>query len=158
MIPVTRSSPLLILRIILGRTVCCCVWFGPPGLLFFMIELLTIVAARWPSHRPDMPLYPGGPRLGLGLWNSIAGTMVVELVMFGTGVWLYAVTTRARDRIGHYAFLGYLVLLLMAYVSDRFSGPPASPDEIAWTGLIAGAILLLWAWWFDRHRVSREAV
>jgi hypothetical protein len=84
--------------------------------------------------------------------------MVVELVMFGTGVWLYAVTTRARDRIGHYAFLGYLVMLLMAYVGDRFGGPPASPDEIAWTGLIAGAILLLWAWWFDRHRVSRQAV
>lgn len=78
--------------------------------------------------------------------------------MFGTGVWLYAATTRARDRIGHYAFLGYLVLLLMAYVGDRFSGPPASPDEIAWTGLIAEAILLLWAWWFDGHRlVERQS-
>ena len=128
------------------------------GTLAVWIGVVSHWILDWSTHRPDMPLYPGGPRLGLGLWNSIAGTMVGELVMFGTGVWLYAVTTHARDRIGHYAFLGYLVLLLMAYVSDRFSGPPASPDEIAWTGLIAGAILLLWAWWFDRHRVSREAV
>ena len=128
------------------------------GTLAVWIGVVSHRILDWITHRPDMPLYPGGPRLGLGLWNSIAGTMVVELVMFGTGVWLYAVTTRARDHSGHYAFLGYLVLLLMAYVSDRFSGPPASPDEIAWTGLIAGAILLLWAWWFDRHRVSREAV
>lgn len=128
------------------------------GTLAIWIGVVSHWILDWITHRPDMPLYPGGPRLGLGLWNSIAGTMVVELVMFGTGVWLYAATTRARDRIGHYAFLGYLVLLLMAYVGDRFSGPPASPDEIAWTGLIAEAILLLWAWWFDRHRASREAV
>jgi hypothetical protein len=25
----------------------------------------------WITHRPDMPLFPGGPRLGLGLWNSV---------------------------------------------------------------------------------------
>ena len=78
--------------------------------------------------------------------------------MLGTGVWLYAVATRARDRIGRYAFLGYVALVLIAYVGDRFSAPPASSEEIAWTGLLAEVILLLWAWWFDRHRVSREAV
>lgn len=50
--------------------------------------------------------------------------------------------------------------LLIAYVSDRFSAPPASSEEIAWTSLIAAVILLflLWAWWFNRHRVSREAL
>jgi hypothetical protein len=48
-----------------------------------------------------MPLYPGGARFGLGLWNSIAGTLVVEILMFATGVWLYVRSTRARDRIGH---------------------------------------------------------
>ena len=30
------------------------------------------------THRPDMPLVPGGgPRLGLGLWQSLPMTMVV---------------------------------------------------------------------------------
>src|SRR5512139_3691369 len=28
-------------------------------------------------HRPDLPLLPGGERFGLGLWNSLAGTLVV---------------------------------------------------------------------------------
>jgi len=23
----------------------------------------------WLVHRPDLPLYPGGPKVGLGLWN-----------------------------------------------------------------------------------------
>ena len=107
----------------------------------------------WITHRPDMPLFPGGgPKLGLGLWNSVAGTMVVEIAMLAGAVWLYASVTRARDRIGTYAFIAYIILLALLYVADRFSPPPTSPAEIAWTGIIAEIVLLLWAWWFDRHR------
>ena len=29
-------------------------------------------------HRPDLPLWPAGPKVGLGLWNSIPGTFIVE--------------------------------------------------------------------------------
>ncbi len=29
-------------------------------------------------HRPDLPLWPGGPEVGLGLWNSIPLTLLVE--------------------------------------------------------------------------------
>ena len=35
----------------------------------------------WITHRPDMPLSPGGPHLGLGLWNSVPWTLAVELAM-----------------------------------------------------------------------------
>jgi hypothetical protein len=104
-----------------------------------------------------MPLYPGGPRFGLGLWNSIAGTLVAEILMFATGVWLYVRSTRARDRIGHYGFVVYVGLLLVAYIGDRLSGPPSDVADIAWTGIIAMVILIPWAWWFDRHRVLRTA-
>lgn len=71
----------------------------------------------WITHGPDMPLYPGGPRFGLGLWNSVAGTMSVEIAMFATGVWLYVRATRARDPVGQYAFLAYVVLLLVPMLS-----------------------------------------
>ena len=60
------------------------------------------------THRPDLPLFPGGTeRLGLGLWNSVAGTIAVESVMFGAAVWIYASSTSARDRIGSYGFWVY---------------------------------------------------
>jgi membrane-bound metal-dependent hydrolase YbcI (DUF457 family) len=107
----------------------------------------------WITHRPDMPLYPGGrAHYGLGLWNSVAGTMIVELAVFGIGVWLYARSTKPRDRIGRYAFWAYVVLLLVLYIGDRFASPPDSAGEIAWTGIIAMVLLLPWAWWFDHHR------
>jgi len=48
----------------------------------------------WIAHRPDMPLYPGGPRFGLGLWNSVPATLVVELVLFVAGAAIYLIATR----------------------------------------------------------------
>ena len=54
----------------------------------------------WITHRPDLPLVPGGARYGLGLWNSVLYTLGVELLLFGVGVLIYCETTKARDRIG----------------------------------------------------------
>src|SRR5215475_14568193 len=48
----------------------------------------------WITHRPDMPLYPGSIKLGLGLWNSVAATIAVEVPMFAVGVWMYVRATR----------------------------------------------------------------
>lgn len=44
---------------------------------------------RFTPFDPDLPLYPGGARYGLGLWNSVAGTMAVELSKFAAGIWIY---------------------------------------------------------------------
>jgi hypothetical protein len=112
----------------------------------------------WITHAPDMPVYPGGPRLGLGLWNSIPGTMVVESLMLAVGLGLYIRTTRPRDRIGRYAMPAYVLLLLAAYVSDRFSAPSDSVNQVVWVGIIAECIIIPWAWWFDRHRELRAVV
>jgi hypothetical protein len=128
------------------------------GTLAIWMGVVSHWVLDWITHRPDMPLYPGGPRLGLGLWNSVAGTMVVEILMLAAGVWLYVGTTRAVDRIGLYAFLAYVGLLLALYIGDRFSAPPTSAAEIAWGGIPWEAVLILWAWWFDRHRVLRSQV
>ncbi|HKI25769.1 MAG TPA: metal-dependent hydrolase [Candidatus Sulfotelmatobacter sp.] len=128
-----------------------------PGAVAVWIGVTSHWVLDWITHRPDMPLYPGGgPRLGLGLWNSIAGTLIVELLMFAVGVGLYGSATRARDRIGRYAFAVYVGLLLLLYIGDRFSGPPPNVSDIAWSGILAIVILIPWAWWFDAHRTPRD--
>lgn len=107
----------------------------------------------WITHRPDMPLYPGGPNLGLGLWNSVAGTMIVEIAMFAVGVWLYATATRARDRRGKWAFVSLVVFLLVSYVADSLSAVPPPSVKFIWiSALVATAVVLLWATWINRHR------
>ncbi len=147
-----------------------CVWATAFGAIYYAITRYWAGVAAiwigvvshwvldWVTHRPDMPLVPGGARYGLGLWNSIAGTMVVEILMLTVGVWMYASATRAKDRIGRYAFIAYIVLLMGFYIGDRFSKPPSSAGEIAWPAIAASIILISWAWWFDRHRSANEEV
>lgn len=126
-----------------------------PGAVAIWIGVFSHWVLDWMTHRPDMPLYPGSPRYGLGLWNSIAGTLMVESAMFLAGIWLYATATRSRDRVGRYGFLSYVGFLVLVYVADRFSAPTESWREVAWTALVAMPVFLLWPWWFDRHREPR---
>jgi hypothetical protein len=104
------------------------------------------------THRPDMPIAPGVPtKLGLGLWNSVPATLIVELSLFGAGVRAYVSMTRARDRVGMYALWGMIVFLLVLYVSLPFTPPPPDTNAIAYADL--GAFILpFWAGWIDRHR------
>jgi hypothetical protein len=124
------------------------------GAVVIWIGVISHWVLDWVSHRPDMPLYPGGPKLGLGLWNSIAGTMIVEVALFAAGVYLYVHATRACDVSGQYLLAAFAGLLLILYVADRFSPPPPSVAAIAWTGIAAAVIFLPWSWWIDRHRSS----
>jgi hypothetical protein len=124
------------------------------GTVVISIGVVSHWVLDWVSHRPDMPLYPGGPKLGLGLWNSIAGTMIVEVAMFAAGVYVYAHATRARDISGRYLLAAFVGLLLVLYAADRFSPPPPSVAAIAWTGIAAAIIFLPWSWWIDQHRSS----
>jgi len=127
------------------------------GTIAVWIGVVSHWVLDWMTHRADMPLVPGGARYGLGLWNSIAGTMIVEVLMFAAGVWMYVSATRAKDRIGRWAFIAYLVLLLVIYVADAFGTAPGSVTEVAWAGVAGVVILIPWAWWFDRHRKGELA-
>lgn len=105
------------------------------------------------THRPDMPLAPGGAaRLGLDLWSSTIGTVVVEGLLFVAGVWLYVRATRAKDRRGRWGLWGMVAFLALFYLADIFGPAPADLKGFAWVGLPLTVLLLAWAWWADRHR------
>lgn len=120
------------------------------------VVLALLAGGHWVldfvSHRPDMPLWPGGPRLGLGLWNSVPGTIVVELAMFAAGLWLALSATRPRDGIGRWGFAGLAALLLLIYAGNVMSPPPPSVEAVGWAGAIGTVVLLGLAVWVDRHR------
>ena len=100
------------------------------------------------SHRPDLPLWPGsGTLIGLGLWNSVAGTLVVEGALFAAGIAIYA-RSGARTGMAFWALIGFFVL---AYLGAAFGPPPPSAQAIAWSA-IALWLLPLWAWWSARAR------
>jgi membrane-bound metal-dependent hydrolase YbcI (DUF457 family) len=104
------------------------------------------------THRPDLPLYPGGSeRVGLGLWSSFAGTILLEALLLTAGLVLYLRTTAAKDRAGVYGLWSLVAFLVLTYFANLFGPPPPSAEAIAWVGQ-AQWILVLWAYWVDRHR------
>jgi membrane-bound metal-dependent hydrolase YbcI (DUF457 family) len=106
----------------------------------------------WLTHRPDLPLYPGGSaRVGLGLWNSVAATLVIESLMFAAGIVVYLRATRSRDRTGTVSFWMLIVFLIAAYLGAAFGPPPPDVQTLAWTAL-AGWLIIAWGFWVDHHR------
>jgi membrane-bound metal-dependent hydrolase YbcI (DUF457 family) len=122
------------------------------GALVVGIAVLSHWFLDFATHRPDLPLYPGSGRYaGLGLWNCVPATIIVEGLMFAVAVWLYTAGTRSRDRIGTTGFWSFVAFLVVAYAMNIIGGPPPSVRAVAGAGL-AMVLLALWAWWVDRHR------
>jgi hypothetical protein len=102
-------------------------------------------------HRPDLPLWPGGPKYGLGLWNSWAASISIEVLLFAAGIWLYVSVTRPRDRVGKYAFWGLMAFVFLGWLGAIFGPPPPDVHKLA-LGTLAMSLVVPWAWWADQHR------
>ncbi|HSG07010.1 MAG TPA: hypothetical protein VLA36_01545 [Longimicrobiales bacterium] len=107
----------------------------------------------WISHGPDMPLWPGGPLVGLGLWRSVPATVTAEVVLFALGLFLYLRATEAKDRIGRWAFWALVGFLCLSYVGNLMGPPPPSVTAMAWVTL-ALWLVVPWAAAIDRHRLT----
>ncbi len=105
-------------------------------------------------HRPDLPIVPGGLKVGLGLWNSLPWSLVVEFGLFALGVWLYARSTVAKNRTGTWALWSLVAFLAVVYVANIFGPPLPGAGAIAVAGH-ATWLLVLWGFWVDRNRVAR---
>ena len=105
------------------------------------------------THRPDLPLAFGGEtRVGLGLWNSLPGTLIIEIALYGLGLFLYLKTTKARNGVGRFGFWALIGTLFVIYIANIFGPPPPDVSMIAYAGNL-GWVFVFWAYWVDRNRV-----
>src|SRR4030095_841391 len=88
-------------------------------------------------HRPDLPLTPSGDKLvGLGLWNSLSGTLVVELGLFIVGLAIYFNTTASKNKTGNVSLLSLSAVLILIYIGNLFGPPPPNETAIGYIGLL----------------------
>jgi len=118
--------------------------------------LAALVVSHWVldfvTHRPDMPLAPGdSTKVGLGLWNSVPATLVVEGALFAACVWFYARSTRALDRTGKWTLWSLVAFLSVVYVANAMGPPPPSVAAVAWSANLLW-LVVAWGYWIDRHR------
>jgi hypothetical protein len=142
-----------------------CVWGAAFGAIYMVLRrarlhvavtLALLVVSHWALdaivHRPDLPITPwGSTRVGLGLWNSLPGTLAAEFAIFGLGVALYARVTRARSRAGAIGFWLLVAFLAVVYLASVFGPPPPSATAVAWSAE-AMWLIVLWGYWIDRMR------
>lgn len=122
------------------------------GALVFSHWLLDVLV-----HAPDLPLFPWGESMvGLGLWDSLPGTMVLEFGILAAGVWYYASHTRARGKAGHVALWSLVAFLALVYLANVFGPVPDNVDAIGYVGL-SQWLLIAWGYWVGRIRTWKSA-
>ncbi len=125
------------------------------GALWAGIGVFSHWVLDWVSHGPDMPLFPwGGPKVGLGLWNSVIGTTVAEITMLILGLALYLSATRAKNWQGHVSLWGLIAVLGYFYADTVRGTPPPSVEALK---IMSTALLVFFLWfiWIDGSRESR---
>lgn len=131
------------------------------GVIYFLITkkrqasvlLGALVLSHWILdaivHIPDLPLYPGdSPKVGLGLWNSMILTVLVEGIIFISGIAVYLHAKRTLNEKVNWRFWSLVIFLLIIHVMNFIGPPPPSIAAIAWAGHLQW-LFIPWAWWAD---------
>ncbi len=134
-------------------------WRGVPAGAAKLIGALVVShwVLDWLTHAADMPLWPGGPRFGLGLWNSVPGTLAVEGLLWVAGLWLYLAPRRRTSWIGPVALWSMVLVTTAMWASGPWSPPPPDPQALALFALI-GWLLIPWSAAADRHYMVHRTV
>jgi hypothetical protein len=104
-------------------------------------------------HRPDVPILPHGPYIGLGLWNYPWIEVPLEGGLYLLGIFLYLRATRARDRVGSWGLYILLAFLFATWMLGSY-GPPPSTEALKWSSLTLW-LIVVWGYWIDRHRTPK---
>jgi hypothetical protein len=120
----------------------------------------ALVASHWlldlVTHRPDLPLLLGDPKVGLGLWNHRLASILVEGGLFVAALVAYLRSTPGRRWWSHLALWAFVVYCLATWLPTALgAGSGAQPPLGAL--LVSSLVVLGWAEAFDRGR-SRASV
>jgi len=135
----------LLVRFVLRLPARAAVFVGLAVFSHWVLDLLV--------HRPDLALWFGGPKVGLGLWNHPVPEQAVEigLLALGAAAWAWL-----RGRVGQTLWPVLLLVGVLLAVQIAAMLMPAGEDTAS-LGPMAIAIYLalgLIAWAVDRRKAA----
>lgn len=104
-------------------------------------------------HRPDLALWPGGPKVGLGLWNFPVPEQAVEigLLALAGAMWAFQ---RGRAGRSLWPVLAFLALLVAAQIAVMLAPPGGGPVQLGLSALAVYLVITGLAWLCDRGAAS----
>jgi hypothetical protein len=121
------------------------------GAVVFSHWLLDLIV-----HRPDLELYPEGPKLGFGLWNMPVPEQAVEIGLLAvTGMFWAAQRTRAG--LAAWPAAAFVALLVIVQIIAMLLPQEASDSivDAAPSALAVYIVLALVAIFLDGQRTTR---
>lgn len=105
-------------------------------------------------HTTDLPITPfGDSKVGFGLWNHVAATMIIETAIFLIGLFIYTSVTRTKNKKGSWGLWSFVVLLIPISLSFTFGPAPKQADNTLFISFsILMAVIVFFAGWVDRNR------
>ncbi|MEO7978282.1 hypothetical protein [Flavobacterium sp.] len=142
------------------------VWGILTALLYFFFKKDTrgaiviglCVLSHWfldlAVHTTDLPITPfGDSKVGLGLWNHVAATMIIETVIFLIGLFIYTAVTKSKNKKGSWGLWSLVAVLILISLSNTFGPAPKQVDNTLFISFsILMAVIVLFAGWVDRNR------
>lgn len=111
----------------------------------------ALVVSHWVldflTHRKDLPLTPfSSEKFGLGLWNHPFEEMVLEILLFVGGAYLYYESARPPRKWG---YISLIAILFIIHILNVYGPPPPSVNAVAGSALLMW-LFVIWAWWLER--------
>ncbi len=120
------------------------------------VATFAVVLSHWildfMTHRPDLPLFFGDEKFGLGLWNSLWGTFFVEVGIFIIGIVIYLKSSPLQNRKRKIIFWSMISFLSIIYLGNIFGPkPPVDTPAAAIAGpALAMWLIVFWGYYADR--------
>lgn len=128
---------------------------GWPGALI----IGALVFSHWLTdllvHAPDLALYPGGPKVGLGWWDIPPLALGSELGLFALGFWFYLAATAPKNLAGRIAPWLTAGLMLVVLAIEKLGPPQPDINAAAISALAAYAIFAALGFWLDAVRAKK---
>lgn len=148
--PWTHSLPAAIAWSVAAGAICR--WgFKWPGRVSAMVG--GVVFSHWLLdflvHRPDLTLWPMGPKVGLGLWNFPVPEQALEIGLLGLAgmLWTWTSSRTGKGLLAPVVFFSALVALQIAVM---FAAPEGDTFQLGLSALIVYLLVTGFAWVLDR--------
>ncbi|MCF0062985.1 hypothetical protein MUK70_07575 [Dyadobacter chenwenxiniae] len=154
--PYTHS---LLMGIVWGLLAAVVYWFFKKDAKSAVIVGLAVLS-HWfldlVVHIADLPLTPfTNVKVGMGLWNSLEGTVILELIIFAIGAYLYYKNTKAIGNKGKWGFWLLIAFFLLIDSYNMFGPPPENSIPMLFVSFaVLQLIVLSLAHFVDKNRAS----